>query len=593
MTSNPLEPSREPPGAAPSAGPGRRELIVVGADSADLRISPTEARSLNGSDLGPLATVAAAPDVVIRPLFGASEERVRALRAPAGSPDSGQPSGATNELIDRMSRFYHVDAPDDRLDELAAQLRESPAVEAAYVKPPADLAVLVSDVSAAPALLNAMAPTGPDAPPVTPDFSGRQGYLDAAPGGIDARWAWTQPGGRGAGVRIVDCEWGWRFTHEDLTANQGGVVAGTADADPQSRGTNHGTAVLGEISGDVNTVGIVGIASDAFISASAFSVPTAQAIRAGADRLGPGDILLLEIHRGGPRYPGGDTQFGFIAVEWWPDDYLAVRYAVNRGVIVVEAAGNGSQDLDDPIYDRGDPNWPGWWRNPFRRTDLDSGAVVVGAGAPSSGNHGPDRSRLGFSNYGQCVDAQGWGREVVTTGYGDLQGGNVDVWYTSAFSGTSSASPMIVGALACTQGVLRAHGRPRLSPARARELLRSTGSPQQDALPSFPATQRIGNRPDLRQLIAAALQTATWTGVQFRGQIPARGTQRWFTFNWPAHWHVLWTVMPTSPRPGGPQLRFRTMVERANDRYATYWIEIVNLVDTPVDFEGRFAVLGW
>ena len=44
-------------------------------------------------------------------------------------------------------------------------------------------------------------------------------------------------------------------------------------------------------------------------------------------------------------------QRGFIAIEWWPDDFAAIRYAVNRGIIVVEAAGNGSNDLDDPDYD--------------------------------------------------------------------------------------------------------------------------------------------------------------------------------------------------------------------------------------------------
>jgi hypothetical protein len=575
----------------PTIGPGRRELIVVGTPDAELRITPTEARSLTGADLGPLASVAAAPEVTIRPLFGPSEERVRASTGGPTGADAEPGTEANAELAAEMARFYHVDAPDDRLDELAAELQQSPAVEGAYVKPPTDLAVATAGELAE--RLNDMAPSGPDAPPATPDFTGRQGYLDAAPGGVDARWAWTQPGGRGAGVRIIDCEWGWRFTHEDLMQNQGGVVAGTADPTPDSRSTNHGTAVLGEISGDVNGVGITGISPDAVISASAFSVPSATAIRSAADRLGQGDIILLEIHRGGPNYPGGDTQFGFIAVEWWPDDYLAIRYAVNRGTVVVEAAGNGSQNLDDAVYDTPPAGFPSWWRNPFRRNQLDSGAVLVGAGAPPSGNQGPDRSRLDFSNYGACVDAQGWGREVTSTGYGDLQGGtNVDLWYTGRFSGTSSASPIVVGALACVQGVLRAHGRPRLSPARARELLRATGSPQQDA-PGRPATQRIGNRPNLRQLIPTALPTATWTGVQFRGQIPAHGTQRWFTFRWPAHWHVLWTVMPTSPRPGGPQLRYRTRVERATDYYATYWIEIVNLVDTPVDFEGRFAVLGW
>jgi hypothetical protein len=41
-----------------------------------------------------------------------------------------------------------------------------------------------------------------------------------------------------------------------------------------------------------------------------------------------------------------------------------------------------------------------------------------------------------------------------------------------------------------------------LTPVRARQLLRTTGSPQQDA-PGRPASQRIGNRPNLRQLVQA------------------------------------------------------------------------------------------
>jgi hypothetical protein len=102
------------------------------------------------------------------------------------------------------------------------------------------------------------------------------------------------------------------------------------------------------------------------------------------------------------------------------------------------------------------------------------------------------------------VDAQGWGREVTTTGYGNLQGGtNEDVWYTDTFSGTSSASPIVVGALAAVQGMLQAAGRPLMTPASARRCLRSTGSPQQDA-PGRPLTQRIGNRPDIPALYRCA-----------------------------------------------------------------------------------------
>jgi hypothetical protein len=135
-------------------------------------------------------------------------------------------------------------------------------------------------------------------------------------------------------------------------------------------------------------------------------------------------------------------------------------------------------------------------------------------------------------------------------------------------------------------------GRIPLSPARARDALRATGSPQQDA-PGRPRTQRIGNRPDLRQLIAHVTPTQTWVGVQFRGTVPAGQTRRWFTFNWPAHWHVLWTVVPTTPAPGGPQIRWQVQVERASDRFITYWINITNVSTAAVDIEARYAVLGW
>ncbi len=154
------------------------------------------------------------------------------------------------------------------------------------------------------------------------------------------------------------------------------------------------------------------------------------------------------------------------------------------------------------------PGFPAGWRNSFRRSNRDSGAIVVGAGAPPPGthgrDHGPDRSRLDFSNWGALIDAQGWGREVTTCGYGDLQGGtNEDLWYTDTFSGTSSASPIVTGAIACLQGMAKARGRPVLTPAQVRNFLRSTGSPQQDA-PGRPATQRIGNRPDLRAFATCA-----------------------------------------------------------------------------------------
>jgi len=181
-------------------------------------------------------------------------------------------------------------------------------------------------------------------------------------------------------------------------------------------------------------------------------------------------------------------------------------------VIVVEAAGNGARNLDSAIYNTRPAGFPATWRNPFNLSNPSSGAIVVGAGAPPPGthgrDHGPDRSRLDFSNHGQRLDTQGWGREVTTTGYGDLQGGTTrDLWYTDQFSGTSSASPIVVGAIGCMQGILRANNRPMLTPNAARQILRNTGSPQTDG-PGRPRTQRIGNRPNIRQMVASLFGVA-------------------------------------------------------------------------------------
>jgi hypothetical protein len=443
--------------------------------------------------------------------------------------------------------------------------------------------------------LEGYVPLTDEPPPQTPDFTDRQEYLDAAPGGIDARYAWTVPGGTGVGVQIIDMEGAWQFTHEDLLQNQGGVAGGTPKDELVWR--NQGTNTIGVISADHNGLGVSGICPDARVQGVSFGgqgFGAARAIRHAADLLSPGDILLVEVQRRGP-------QDRPIPLEWWENEFQAIRYAVDKGVIVVEVAGDGSADLDDPIYETPNDGFPSGWKNPFNRANRDSGAIVVGAGAPPSGKYGPDRSRLHHatsgSNWGSMVDAQGWGRQVATTGGhayepGDLQGGdNEDQWYTSSFYGTHSAAAMVAGALGCVQGVLRGHGRAPLTPARAREELRASGSPQQDA-PDGPVSQRIGNRPDLRQLIPRVLETMSPTGVKFTGTVEGYQTQSWSTQGWPASWDVVWTVVPTTPQPGTPQVRWTVAVERTSDTNLTYWIFVTNLTGQPVGVEGRYTVLG-
>ena len=76
--------------------------------------------------------------------------------------------------------------------------------------------------------------------------------------------------------------------------------------------------------------------------------------------------------------------------------YDAIQLISGNGVIVVEAAGNGNRNLDDPMFtvDNGG-------HYPFLEENW-SQAIMVGAGAV--GIDDLSRAKLWFSNYGSRID---------------------------------------------------------------------------------------------------------------------------------------------------------------------------------------------
>jgi serine protease len=283
---------------------------------------------------------------------------------------------------------------------------------------------------------------------------------------------------------------------------------------------DHGTAVLGEIIGIDNGKGVVGIAPfvrsvqmvSHYEAASDTALHVADAIVAAITHMTAGDVLLLEVQRGSALLP---TETDAV-------DFDAIRLAVAHGIIVVEAGGNGNNDLDTwtnsgglTILNRGSVNFS------------DSGAIMVGA-ALSSLPH----NRAGFSNFGSRVDCYGWGENIVTCGYANRIGGSLgndgtatrNDDYTSAFSGTSGASPIIVGATLILQGLYKEMTTSVLSPGQMRILLANpaTGTAQGPGVAG-----NIGVMPNLRSIIEDTLNLVP--DIYFRdfvgdtGNVPSVG----------------------------------------------------------------------
>lgn len=388
-----------------------------------------------------------------------------------------------------------------------------------------------------------------DIDPITPDFTSYQGYLESfdTDYGFNSRYGWNFEGGKGEEITIVDLEYDWQLDHEDLELKDGGILydlggknlTGTPkirESNPEYKSEQHGAAVLGILSSIHNEYGVSGMSPGATVKViSSFTdeypieepgFSVADAILRAASVLNPGDILLLEAQT--TRYGGFGADY--IPVEYDILEFSAIRYATSLGIVVIEAAGNGGQNLDlDTLYgERPQVSRNSWVYNEYEAGNsccyekdsdrhciqygsCDSGAIIVGAGE--------QLGAVSFSSYGSRVDLQGWGSYTVETlGFGDRFDGSLDdqkdpkQYYTAQFSGTSSASPMIAATAAQLQGRYKAVYNSVLSPIELRAVLKMSqhSNPQEGDI-----TKHIGPQPEIKKIFDSCFKPCGETYCQY------------------------------------------------------------------------------
>jgi len=365
--------------------------------------------------------------------------------------------------------------------------------------------------------------------PTTDPQSPGQRYLDPAPVGIDARWAWEHQNGGGEGVGFVDIEQGWflgfdaasdMYQHEDLPrrTDKLRVSAGvprTIDSASCTQSRHHGTAVVGVVAGADNALGIVGAAPNVMSVEVAShingSVPgnVANAIDKVLPFMTPGDVLLIEWQEAIGSTPN-------VPAEVKESTFAAIGRAITKGMIVIEPAGNFNVNLDTINA-----------LNPSHSAFRDSGAIIVGAcNQPDAMGNGrsrwvataadfPDASTyppflpncnppglppiFPGSNFGARVDCYAWGAGIVSAGFGWTGGTTGTNSYTNRFGGTSGAAAIVAGAAVLIQGLHKFEKMRPLTPAEMRSALKANGTAAQLTDPS----QNIGVMPDIRRVADA------------------------------------------------------------------------------------------
>lgn len=322
-----------------------------------------------------------------------------------------------------------------------------------------------------------------DVTPNDPNFNLQWHYTHPT-AGIHTPTAWDTSTGEGVVVAVLDTGY---VDHSDLNAN---IVPGYdfiidtdvagdgdgRDADAHDPGdwvgsgssSFHGTHVAGTVAAVTNNaIGLAGVAYNAKVQpvrvlghgggytsdiADAIIWASGGSVAGVPDNTGPSEVINMSLGGGGACSNDPVTQ-------------EAIDGAISRGVTVVVAAGNSNDNAGNysPASCRG--------------------VVTVGA-------NGIDGAKSWFSNYGATV--------TVTAPGGNATSGSSpdDAWIWSLGNkgtqapipgaegealvgniGTSMASPHVAAVVALMQSAAVAAGKPALTPAQVKNILRATAQP--------------------------------------------------------------------------------------------------------------------
>lgn len=331
-----------------------------------------------------------------------------------------------------------------------------------YFPPETDTRSVAQELNQLPEVARALPVPGarPPQSPLNEPLLGTSDQVIADPiTGLENQWyifrcrandAWSLASGEG--VVVVDIDWGYRTSHEDLAARLDMDHAFNAF----DGGTNvsfggdvsHGTAVMGIAGGADNDLGMAGFALGASLWPVQADSGPGPALPGDAwargiewvrttDSNGRRKVIILEVQTG-----------SFGNYEMVPSVNVAIQTAIAHGVVVCVAAGNG--DRDAGIDDLG---------NPFPET----GSILVGA----TEFHPNQNPRASFSNFSPrvVVSAPGDAFHDLTC---DSSG---DSAYRSGFGGTSGATPKVAGTAALMLQV-----NPDLTHEEIRTILNTTGT---------------------------------------------------------------------------------------------------------------------